>query len=511
MEIGPSEMYRAAAQPGSDSAAVMPPEQESTPMKEPGEAFTRGAEVLKNVGTGARMVFDGTAKELAGAQKLQEQLHCRPVLSAHSAGWRAALLEPGFPSEYEKIFRTDGDVLFLPLKSNVGTFPGISTPLLLGREAGILERTKGSTPDQEYALRVRQTPDGTRTYITDGCSTHIKSYDEKMNRLGDYDLAALSSDYQGVHDFACGPTANYAFILPKQGAENSRDYLATLEPLTNKPLWIRELKLPARKGIFAAPDGTVYATVGRDDKKYLEIFTKNGEQKGMLEIPDYPRDVVFVGRDTMIIADNVAGVKAINPSRLKPGHYSTRWEISDRLYENFQFSRDGKYLYGMDNGWSRNRVAKIDARTGHIEWELKDPDSHLLDFRVIDDELYLFAEGLKPDVAIMKKLDANGKVIWEDSIPASRIERWHGGSITPQGDFVFETREDGCLYFLHPRLESDTEENILQKLRKPDDIMKNFRDVLARRRATPAPQAEGIEDMDSFIVIDGVKMEKRQT
>jgi hypothetical protein len=250
--------------------------------------------------------------------------------------------------------------------------------------------------------------------------------------------------------------------------------------------------------------------VGRNDKKYLEIFTKDGEHKGMLEIPEYPRDVVFSGRDTMIIADDAAGVRAINPSRLKRGRYSTQWEIADRSYENFQFSRDGNYLYAMDNGWSRNRVAKIDARTGHIEWELKDPDSHLLDFRVIDDELYLFAESLRPDAAIMKKLDANGKLLWQDSIPASRIEQWHGGSITPKGDFVFESREDGSLYFLHPRRDSDTEESILQKLRQPDDIMEDFRDFLARKRATPAPEAEGIEDMDAFIIIDGVKIEKRQ-
>jgi hypothetical protein len=508
MEISPPGKNPLSLQAPGRKAG--PGEKEALHLNGPGETYSPGAGKFKSLLSDAKALFGGTAEDLEETRKLIERLNCTAVVTEHSAGWRGSFLEPLFPCEYTKISFDGGDrLLFLPLKSNVGSFHGLSTPLVISSDKGVLERLDSGKFNQSYALTVRQTDDGARTYIT-GFEPDIKSYDDKMNLLHEFDLSTLNPEYGSVHDFRCGSHANYAFILSRQNSADPKDFLAALDPMTNKPQWIKELKYGARKGIYEAPDGTVYASVGRKSKVYFEIYSKQGDYKGALELPAVPYDVTITNNGTIIMNLQQMGVRAINPSRLKPSRYTTAWEITDREYWNFQPSSDGKYLYAIDNGYSRNRMVKIDAATGHREWEQEDPSSHLLDYRVINDELYMLAEASKPDRAIMKKLDGGGKVLWEDSISASRIERWHGGSITPRGEFVFETRDDGCLHFMRPKKDGETEAGMQKDLRRFDNLMDEFREGLAKDRKVPAEQASQVEDFDQFVIIDGLKLDKRR-
>lgn len=476
------------------------------------DCYTRGEPLMKSLTSDAALVFGGKASEMASMQKLQKQLNCEPVLTERSAGWRASLLEPRTRNEYEKLFSADGKrVIFLPTKSNCGTFSGISTPLTLNREKGVEGMADAALYDQDYSPRIVQTPDGTRTFYADGLSSRIRAYDGELKPAGEVDLAATNAEFSQVNDFRCGIQAHYARALsPHSGAE-TKEFVVALDPATMQPRWSREIECHCMKGIYEAPDGDVYVLSRKKKKDCLQVFSKDGKDKGTVVLGGIPDTLAFCRDGSVIVSGSGLGLRAIKPARLLPGGHSVKWQNEGKGYDTLVPSQDGKSFFAADSSWSGNRLARIDADTGKPIWELKEGSSHLLSFRVIGDEIYTLADSGKSKSAVLTRYDSQGRVVWRDEIPADGVEQWHGGSITPRGDFVFESKEDGSLFFIHPKEDGETKETVQLGLLNTDEVMQKFHEKLAADRESPAPAGGGVEDDDQFVIIDGMKLEKKKS
>ncbi|MDQ7824325.1 MAG: PQQ-binding-like beta-propeller repeat protein [Candidatus Eremiobacteraeota bacterium] len=488
--------------PGQDMAAPAP-----------SDSFTPGtAAVMRDAASAASGLFGATAKEYEKALENDRKFTSTPVLFGNSAGWKAPLLEEGERGEYEKIICAGGDkVLILPLRNNCGTLKG--TAVFVSPEKGVIEKPDVNKIGQQYAQRITASFDGSRTYITDGLSSHVKSFDESLDFVADMDLASYHADFGRVNDFRCGVKANYAFVLSPQNASDDKDYLVALEPSTNRPLWHRELPHLQKHGVFEGPDGSVYAVTDDHGAFALHKFSRDGKEKGVMAMEGRPRDIVFQKDATMVMNIEGGGVRALTPSSRKPGNYTQKWAITSKEYYGFQPSRDGSSLYGIDNGWSRNRLAKIDAETGSVLWEKDAKDSHLLDFRVINDEIYTLSQGHDHKTVFMRKFGADGKTLWEDSAPLGELGQWHGPAITPKGGFIFAGDRDGSLYFMHPRRDGETRESIAAELSNPHEA-EYFRErVLEMAEAGPVekPDEKKIVEEDQFLIIGGLKIKKKDT
>ena len=476
------------------------------------DCYTRGEPLIESLSSDAAMVFGGKAAEMASMQKLQRQLNCEPVLTERSAGWKASLLEPRTGNEYEKLFSADGKrVIYLPTKSNCGNFNGISTPLILNVEKGVEGMADAALYAQDYSPRIVQTPDGTRTFYADGLSSRIRAYDGELKPAGEVDLAASNAEFSQVNDFRCGTQAHYARALSPQSGPDEREYVIALDPVTMQPRWSKEIECHCMKGIYEAPNGDVFVISRRKKKDCLQVFSKDGSDKGTIVLGGIPDTVAF-GRDgSVVVSGGGLGLRALKPGRLLPGGHSVKWENEGKGYNSLVPSQDGKSFFAADSSWSGNRLARIDADTGKPLWELKEDGSHLLSFRVIGDEIYTVSDGGKSKSAVLTRYDSQGRVAWRDTIPAEGIEQWHGGSITPKGDFVFESKESGSLYFIHPREDGETMGTLQLGLLNTDEVMQKFRDRLAAERESPAPAGSVVEDADQFVIIDGMKLEKKKS
>ena len=476
------------------------------------DCFTQGEPLMKSLTSDAALVFGGKASEMASMQKLQRQLNCEPVLTERSAGWKASLLEPRGVNEYEKLFTADGKtVIFLPTKNNCGNFSGISTPLTLNREKGVEGMADAALYNQAYSPRIVQTPDGTRTFYADGLSSRIRAYDGEMKPAGDVELSSINADFSQINDFCCGTQAHYTRALSPHTGKDEKEYVVALDPVTLQPRWSREIECHCMKGIYEAPDGDVYVLSRKKKKDCLQVFSKDGKDKGTVVLGGIPNTVAFCRDGSVIVSGDGLGLRALKPARLLPGGHSVKWQNEGKGYDTLVLSQDGKSFFAADSGWSGNRLARIDADTGQPLWEQKDSSSHLLSFRVIGDEIYTLADCREDRSAVLTRFDSQGKVLWRDRIPAEGIERWHGGSITQKGDFVFESKEDGSLYFIHPRSDGETKETVQLGLMNTDEVMQKFRDRLAADRESPEPVGGAVEDADQFVIIDGMKLEKKKS
>jgi len=230
-----------------------------------------------------------------------------------------------------------------------------------------------------------------------------------------------------------------------------------------------------------------------------------------MEFDSTPEGMIFRPDGSIVMSFENSPMKIVTPSKLRPGRYQAAAMNTEKSYRSFQPSKDGQSFYGIDNGWSRNRLARINADTGRVEWE-KDESatSHLKDFRVINDEIYVLSDGR--GTVYMRKYDAGGKLLWEESAPLGELDQWHGPSITPRGDFVFGSQRSGFIYYMHPKKEGETEESIARELTRPQ-VMEDFlKDATARVQEASREEpgtAAAIEEDDRQLVIDGIKLEKK--
>ncbi len=478
--------------------------------------------------------FWGAAKEAGDAMQIHSQFPCTAVVTEGSAGWKAPLMGQGGTNCFVKsCSREDGNVLVIPLQNHGGGSFG--TPIVANREKGVIERPDVKPSGSSQALRAIQSPDGDRTYLTNSQSPLIRIYDGHFKPVAQIDITSLNPDYQRLLEFRSCKGADYAHILSTSVSD--RHYLVAFDPSTNAPKWTKQFENGFIRGIFESPDGTTYVAVdekipdsevnhskssgtGRDENHFLYIL-KDGEDKGKMEFKNTPVDLSFQKDGKMIVSLGTDGVKSIDPSRMNPGRYSEKWSIKEGRYKDFQPSGDGRSLYGVDHcdGFYRShKFAKINTETGKVEWERKAFGEHFDDYRVINDEIHLLTSSEDRKTVHMRKLDAAGKTVWQDSVPLGEIDEYTEGMqscITPEGSFVFGGRQDGNLYYLHPRNDGETEDTIRQGLSKAgeEEIMQGFRDAVADKGDDSAAEREaaGIEEEEEFVLIDGMKLDKKQS
>jgi|GEM_PF-1397746 len=485
--------------------------------------------------------FWGAAKEASDAMQLQSQFPCTPVLTGGSAGWKTSLLRQGGTNCFIKSYGTgDGNVLVIPLEHWCGG--NFGTPVVVNRENGVIEK-----PDVKLHVgpsgtamgtRMKQSHDGSRTYLTRGDSTIINVYDSSFKPAGRIDLHSQHPEFVRVLHFESCQNADYAHVLSLDGSgDENLHCIVALDPSTHAEKWMKQFDDGGHiSNIFEAPDGTTYVAVeednpeppagssgsGRDQKHFLYVL-KDGMEKGKMEFSNTPRDISFQHDGTMIVSIDRDGVKKIDPSRMNPGRYSEKWSIKDKegRYQDFQPSGDGKSLYGVDHclGYYRShRFAKINVETGKVEWERKAYGESFNDFRVINDEIYLLTTSEDRKTVNMMKLNQAGEVTWKDSAQLGEMDEYkeedHNG-ITPDGSFVFGMVKDGNLYYLHPKQEGETENTILQGLSKNsrDEIMQGFRETVSADDGTgeSAKASAGIEEQDEYVIIDGMMLEKKRS
>ncbi|MGV8119924.1 MAG: hypothetical protein AB2L14_09220 [Candidatus Xenobiia bacterium LiM19] len=484
--------------------------------------------------------FWGAAKEAGDAMRLQSQFPCTPVLTGGSVGWKTSLLRQGGTNCFIKSYGTGGgNVLVIPFEHWCGG--NFGTPVVVNRENGVIEKpdVKLSVGSSGTAMgtRMKQSPDGSRTYLKDGDSLNINVYDSRFKPAGRIDLHSQHPEFVRVLHFESRLNANYAHILSLDGSgDDNLHCIVALDPSTHAEKWMKQFDNGGYiSSIFEAPDGTAYVAVDEDDpesqarssgsgrnQKHFLYILKDGAEKGKMEFSNTPRDISFQNDGTMIVSIEREGVKKIDPSRMNPGRYSEKWSIKDGRYQDFQPSGDGKSLYGVDHceGYYRShRFAKIDIETGKVEWERKAYGESFNDFRVINDEIYLLTTSEDRKTVNMMKLNQAGEITWKDSAQFGEMDEYkeedHNG-ITPDGSFVFGMVKDGNLYYLHPKKAGEDENTVRQGLSKTGDegIIQGFRDSVGAEGddGNAGKAAAGvIEEEDEYVMIDGMMLEKKQS
>lgn len=481
--------------------------------------------------------FWGAAKEASDAMQIHSQFPSTPVVTENSAGWKAPLMGQGGTNCFVKSYGSeDGNVLVIPLQHHGGGSFG--TPIVAGREKGVIEKPDVKPSGMSMATRMKQSPDGNRTYLLSGDSLQINIYDGTFKPAGTIDIGSMNPSYIRVLQFCSCNNADYAHILSSaDSGETNSHCIAAFDTSTHQPNWTKQFD-GFIEGIFEAPDGTAYVAVeeenpepvtgsgqssrtGRDEKHFVYIL-KDGAEKGKMEFSNTPLDFSFQHDGTMIVSVRNDGVKAIDPSRMNPGRYSEKWSIKEGKYQDFQPSGDGKSLYGIDHcdGFYRShKLAKINAGTGEIEWKREAFGESFDDYRVINDEVYLLTTSQDRKTVNLKKLDPAGKILWQDSVQLGEIDEYNEGKhdgITPDGSFVFGGLQDGNLYYLHPKKAGEDENTVRQGLSKTGDdgIMQGFRDSVKAEGDdgnVGKAAAGGIEEEDEYVIIDGMMLEKKQS
>jgi outer membrane protein assembly factor BamB len=497
-----------------------------------GDGYAPG--VMRNAADPMK-AFWGAAKEAGDAIQLHSQFPCTAVVTDGSAGWKTPLMGQGGTNCFIKSYGTgDGNVLVIPLEHWGGG--NFATPVVVNRENGVIEKPDVKPFGTAMAARMKQSPDGSRTYLTGGDSLIVNVYDSSFKPAGKIDLHPQHPEFVRILHFESRQNADYVHVLSKDGTGDDNTHcLVALDPSTNAEKWTKQFDNGGYiSNVFEAPDGTAYVAIdednpdpparssgsGRNQKHFLYVL-KEGVEKGKMEFSNTPRDISFQPDGTMIVSVDRDGVKKIDPSRMNPSRYSEKWSIKDGRYQDFQPTADGKSLYGVDHcdGFYRShRLAKIDARTGKVEWERKAYGENFNDFRVINDEIFLLTTSEDRKTVNMMKLNPAGEITWKDSVQLGEMDEYkeeeHNG-ITPDGSFVFGMVKDGNLYYLHPKKDGETESTILQGLSKNsrEEIMQGFRDAVSADDDTgeaAKAQAAGIEDEGEFVVIDGMKLEKKK-
>jgi len=510
MEKLSGSVYRTVSQEHTLRAGTGAESGEARAVPTPEDTFAKGEPSLRNLSAQAGEILGPMTKEYAEAQKNAAMLTSTPVVTEKTAGWRAPLFDDGYRKEYERVDVAGGEsMLFLPLKSNCNNKWG--TTAMMHPVRGIIDAPDMEYFGQEYAQRITPSPDGTKTYVTNGISAHVKSFDENLGLLADVDLATFNSDFARIHRFTAGKHANYAITLSPRVTPDApdRDHLVALDLTTGAPRWFKEVD--HLHAIFEAPDGAVYAVANRKGRNFVHHFLPDGTEKGTMEFDSTPEGMVFRPDGSIIMSFENESMKIVNPSKLRPGRYQAAAMNTKNSYRRFQPSKDGKSFYGVDNGWSRNRLARINADTGRVEWEKDEgATSHLKDFRVINDEIYVLSDGR--GTVYMRKYNADGKLLWEESAPLGELDQWHGPSITPRGDFVFGSQRSGFIYYMHPKKEGETEETIARELTRPQTMEDFLKDATARAQEASREEpvnAPAIEEDEVQLIIDGVKLKKK--
>jgi len=172
--------------------------------------------------------------------------------------------------------------------------------------------------------------------------------------------------------------------------------------------------------------------------------------------------------------------------------------------DKFEPSVDKESLFAVDskqNSPAGYSLVKINTETGRIEWKRERYTEKFIDYRVVNNEINLLTANKDQNSVTMTKLDSQGNILWEDTLPMKAGENNIGtmNCISDRGDFIFGC-DDGNLYCLHPKMEGETKETIREKIAEKSDEHPDANNK----------EEEKITIQDDSVVIGGVKLKRNK-
>lgn len=477
----------------------------------PEDKFEPSSNSLKSLTSDISNALLNKSQRASAISKIILKIPATPAVFTKSAGWKAPVLGQGRTNCFVKIPMPDDsdNMLVFPIKYPSGQDYG--TPVLVNFNKG-----KTAFPDitpfgDAQGFEFAKSPDNKTTYIYNSNSTKIEVFDESLKKTATIDLSS-NPRYGKIRDFISTDKANYVFISSKRFAKG---FLVALDPITNKPEWTKEFdKIISDRQMIEGPGGNIYLAMGydSDDDPSLHIFTADGDKSGKVPLENKINEMTF--RKDGLLIYNVDGhpeespklkAKMLKDSGGKSVKFKDKWEIEEN-YRDFQFSKDEKSLFAVDTScvpYRSHKLVKINADTGEVEWKRDKDDELFINYRVVNDEIYLLTSGRDKKNVVMTKLDSNGDTLWEDSVPLE-IDEYDIGkkdSINSKGDFIFGCN-DGNLYCLHPKKKGETKQTIQKAISVKDEVIQESKSKKAGEKE--------IRVQDDFVVIGGIKLERKK-
>ncbi|MCD4782367.1 MAG: PQQ-like beta-propeller repeat protein [Candidatus Eremiobacteraeota bacterium] len=475
----------------------------------PEDKFEPSSGKMKNLTSDIAKALMDKSQQTSEISKIRSGISLSPVVFAKSAGWKALISGRDGTNCLIKIpMSEDSDnMLVLPFKNHARQDYG--APVLINFNKGIKAFPDVTPFGDKQGFMFAKSPDKKITYLYNSNSAKIEVFDESLNKTNTIDFSSIPHHHK-IRDFISTDKANYAFVSSKHF---TRGFLVALDPITNKHKWTKEFdKVISERQMIEGPDGNICLAMGyyHNDDPSLHVFTADGDKVGKIPLENRVHEMTF--RKDGLLIYNVDGyphgspklkAKALKFSGGKSVGSRDKWGVKED-YRSFQFSNDEKSLFAVapkKNSNAGYSLVKINTDTGKVEWKRDKYTELFIDYKVVNDEIYLLTSDEDKRNVVMTKLDSNGNTIWEDSVP-SEIGEYNIGKnncISSKGDFIFGCN-DGNLYCLHPKKEGETEQTIQKAISVKNEVIQDTKNA----------KKEEIRVQDDFVVIGGIKLERKK-
>lgn len=464
--------------------------------------------------------FFDDSKNATEAMKIHSHYKPVPKLNETAAGWQMSMMSQGGTNCFMKVPLSDKNkMLVIPLENHMGG--AYNKPAVVDFEKGVLGIADVQPFGDSQGLNYSQSADNRELYIFNRTGTRIDSYDENLKSTGSIDLLPIDGDLEHILAFTPASSGHYVFATKKNFGPG---ILMALDPQTGKPRWQKDSKNTFVFGIKEGPDKNIYMVMGdsMDSKPSIEVYNPDGKlMKKFTGFKD-PHQLTFTPDGNALITDNrhlkklrikdKAGIlsKSIQPKEM--------WSVKGD-FRRFHISDDGKYVFAADtkSGYSRSHgLMKINMETGEVEWNREKFGENYIDHKIVGDEIFLLTSSDDRKTTKMVRLDMNGNETWEGSTPGV-IDEYEIGKIdavSDTGHFLVGGREDGNLTCLRPRQQGEDEDSIKSRISIKEKLMEKAQESVnsdnPQTGSDEAKPEQGLEIHDNFVVIGGVKLDKKK-
>ncbi len=464
--------------------------------------------------------FFDDSKNAREAMKTYSHYKPVPKLNETAAGWQMSMMSRGGTNCFMKVPLSDkSKMLVIPLENwGGGSF---SKPAVIDLEKGITGIPDIHFSGNTQATRYAQSADKKELFIINGTTPMIDSYDENLNKTGTIDLSKVDKDLEHINAFTPAGSGNYVFAVKKNFGPGM---FIALDPKTGKVLWQKDYKNTFIREIVEGPDKNIYLTLGNsmDSKSSIDVYRPDGKLLKKYTGFKDPGKLTFTPDGNALVTDNrhlkklkfkedegTFG-KSIQPEEL--------WSVKGD-FRRFHITPDGKFVFAADtkSGFARSHgIMKIDLNTGKVEWNREKYGENYIDHKVVGDEICLMTSSDDRKTTRMVRLDMAGNEIWE-STHDGVIDEYEIGkedAVTDDGHFLAGGREDGNFTCLRPRQQGEDENSIKSRISINEKLMgeaqKSVNNENSRTGSDEAKPEQGLEIHDNFVIIGGVKLEKKK-
>lgn len=485
----------------------------------PEDKFQHAAQSMKQLDSDAVKKFFDDSKNATEAVKAHSHYKPIPRLNETAAGWQVSMMGQGGTNCYMKVPLSDKNkMLVVPLENHMGG--AYAKPAVIDFEKGVVGIAEVQPFGDSQGLNYSQSADNRELYIFNRSGTRIDSYDENLKPTGSIDLLPIDGDLEHILAFTPASSGHYVFASKKHFGPG---ILMALDPQTGKPRWQKDSKNTFVFGIKEGPDKNIYMVMGdsMDSKPSIEVYNPDGKLLKKFTGFKDPHQLTFTPDGNALITDN----RQLKKLRIKDKGILSKsiqpkemWSVKGD-FRRFHISDDGKYVFAADtkSGYSRSHgLMKINMETGEVEWNREKFGENYIDHKIVGDEICLLTSSEDRKTSKMVRLDMNGNETWEGSTPGV-IDEYEIGKIdavSGTGHFLVGGREDGHLTCLRPRQQGEDEKSIEGRISIKDRMMEkaleSVEDKTAGTETEKAEPEQGLEIHDNFVVIGGVKLEKKK-